>query len=112
MCVVSALASQLTPAYSSSPRDDEERLAITERDGLHVTSRPVRTGTFSIRNRRGVALTLLNQEEDAPIPCFGKNARICGMVNVAGGGDVETVEVQVSVLINSHLGRIMIYNDI
>lgn len=41
-------------------------------------------------------MTLLNQEEDALIPCFGKNARICGTVNVVGGGDVEMVEVQVS----------------
>lgn len=88
--------SQLTPAYSSSPRDDEERLAITERDGVYASSRPIRTGTFKVSNRRGVAVTLFNQEEDAPIPCFGKNARICGTVNVAGGGDVEMVEVQVS----------------
>ncbi|KLO05631.1 hypothetical protein SCHPADRAFT_1002801 [Schizopora paradoxa] len=91
--------SQLTPAYSSNPRDDEERLAITEREGLYASSRPIRTGTFTTSTRRGVAITLLNQEPNASIPCFGKNARICGMVNVAGGYDVESVEV----LLEGHL---------
>lgn len=94
--------SQLTPAYSSNPRDDEERLAITEREGLYASSRPIRTGTFNFSNRRGVAVTLLNQEPNASIPCFGKNARICGMVNVAGGSDVESVEVQVSIMHSHH----------
>ena len=69
-----------TPTYSSHPRDDEERLAITTRDGLRVRAA---LGAFKVHNKRtGISLQVFHEEEHGGVPSFGRGALIGGSITI------------------------------
>ena len=88
--------SQPTPSYTHQPRPDEERLAIT---GENERARLPR-GTFRVSSkssRNAVTLELDNQEENASIPCFDKDAVIRGRIQLHNWERVQRVVVEVCI---------------
>lgn len=99
--------STATPSYSHQPRENEERLAITARNGARANSL---TGTFSTNDGKMGCITLqLNyQEEGASVPCFGRNSIINGRIGIVGPKHVQQVQVEVSIVDHPFFLQIML----
>lgn len=81
------------PKYSFEPACDEQRLQLTPQTSLARTP----TGTF-IKSSGKTTVVLLDQEENAKNPSYGRRGPINGTILLEEPDTVTEVEIKVSVL--------------
>lgn len=79
-----------SPIYSCEPACNEQRLQHTPR-----FNQPIPTGTFKKKSGK-VTITLLEQEDGAQTPTYGRHALISGAVLIEKAEMVARVSLKVS----------------
>lgn len=80
--------SSAPPRYSSDPTGGEQSIQLTPR------CRPRPSGTFVKKDGR-VTVTLVDQQEGATIPVFGRQSLVNGFVSLSSREAVSEVKVKV-----------------
>lgn len=81
------------PRYSTSPLSDEQTLQYPSRS----TSYAAPSGTYRKR-KKGIALVLTEQEDDALHPVYDGHSSISGVISLDSRKHISQVKIKVTVL--------------
>ncbi|KZV75198.1 hypothetical protein PENSPDRAFT_748798, partial [Peniophora sp. CONT] len=93
-----------TPSYSAEPGPDERRL------GIAVQSASTPAGSFGtlLQRGNGIVIALKNQQEDARIATYGRNASVAGEVSLSSTQGVTSVSIHLEGKAIIHFGATLI----